>query len=109
MLHFVIGCAVTVGVWYQFILPERQAKAQRELVMWTLDGFGWHEACAKGPAAFDRRMNRLRRRAGFPPMPVAVQPPTIIGHLALEPFYKDSAVRFAGVLGLLAVIGLCVL
>lgn len=43
MLHFVIGCAVVVGIWYQFILPERRANAQRELIMWTLDGIGPRE------------------------------------------------------------------
>ncbi len=104
MLHFVIGCAVVVGVWYQFILPERRAKAQRELSMWMLDGIGWHEARAKNPAAFDQRINRLRPRAGFPAMPVeAKQQPitSLVPKAAAEPLFG----RFGGGLYLLAFIG----
>ena len=28
MLHFVVGCAVVVGVFYQWILPERRRKQE---------------------------------------------------------------------------------
>lgn len=64
MLHFVIGCAIVVGVWYQWILPERRRKAERAL-LWRHHSPSARDDTPEG----QRELDKLWRRTGFPVAP----------------------------------------
>lgn len=73
MLHFIIGAAIVVGVWYQWILPERRQKAERAL-LWRHHNPHSRDDTPEG----QRELDKLWRRAGFlvapTPKPAVVCP-----------------------------------
>ncbi len=103
MLEFVVGCAVVVGTYYQWILPERRRKALDALTFWHLQPPG-------GPRLEPRELNRLRRRAGFPAVPESstrvCQDHVLLSDpwpTSLTPWHQDGAMRFAAGVGAVCV------
>ena len=72
MLHFVIAAAIVVGVWHQWILPERRRKRAEAAV--ALGLLMQHGHLMKYTPHGRMEEDRLRRLADLPSLPA--QPPT---------------------------------
>ena len=93
MLHFVIGCAIVVGTYYQWILPERRRKRDEAVTMLGLRLLQ-PEPHDHTPAG-RRELNRLRRRAGWPIVPEPPLPPIIWKPAKFAPWHHDPSMRAA--------------